>query len=205
MKLKIGLGLILLCMFGSVVMAEDYRLGPGDLLDVGVWGYQELQLKAITIRPDGKISFPLVGEVQAAGMSASELTNSLTTALGIYIVNPQVTVNIVKFRTVRVYVLGEVMRPGMYEIEKQHNLLDAVSIAGGHTKYARKKQVYLVHKSTGEYQQADYNRLLTKGDLTQNYPLEDGDVVYLASNHINFLAEILPYLSAAYQIKHWGD
>jgi len=189
---------ILVCT--TPVLAEDYILCVGDVLEISVYGYEELQLKQVSIRPDGKLAFPLVGEMQAAGKKPVELSTQLTEALVRYVKNPQVIVNIIKYHTIRVYVLGEVNRPGMYELEKQHNLLDALGVAGGYTKYALRKGVYVV-RTTGKYQTVNLDRLLKKGDLTQNLSLTEGDLVYLNKNGISFLNDILPYLGAAYQIK----
>ena len=189
---------ILVCT--TPVLAEDYILCVGDVLEISVYGYEELQLKQVSIRPDGKLAFPLVGEMQAAGKKPVELSTQLTEALVCYVKNPRVIVNIIKYHTIRVYVLGEVNRPGMYELEKQHNLLDALGVAGGYTKYALRKGVYVV-RTTGKYQTVNLDRLLKKGDLTQNLSLTEGDLVYLNKNGISFLNDILPYLGAAYQIK----
>jgi polysaccharide export outer membrane protein len=191
--------LLLICSITG--LAADYRLVSGDLLDIGVYGYEELQVKGLMIRPDGKIAFPLAGEMKADGLTTMDLSANLTAALAEYVSHPQVTINIVKYHTVRVYVLGEVARPGMYEIEKQHNLLDALSIAGGCTPYAAKKSTYLVRKTTGQFVQVNLENLLKKGDLTQNYELADGDVVYLAKNGLSFIRDVLPWLTAAYDIK----
>jgi len=190
--------LILICT--ATVFADDYHLVSGDILDIEVYGYEDLQVTDLMIRPDGKLAFPLVGEVPAAGLTPADLSANLTKALAEYVKNPQVTVNVIQFHTIRVYVLGEVARPGMYEIEKQHNLLDAISMAGGHTLYASKKAVYVVHKTTGQYVQINLNNLLKKGDLTQNCELADGDVVYLAENGMNFVREILPLIYGIYDI-----
>jgi polysaccharide export outer membrane protein len=194
-----GCLLIILCT--GLVFADDYRLCPGDLLNIGVYGYDELQATALPIRPDGKLAFPLVGEIQAAGLTPGEFSVALTQALSLYVKDPQVTINIVKFHTVRVYVLGEVNHPGAYEIEKEPNLLAAISMAGGYTRYAVKRSVHVVHKATGQYVQANLDKLLKKGDLTQNCELDDGDVIYLARNGVSFIDDVLPYLSALYQIK----
>ena len=208
-KLIIGFVITILAanMGVSFAALEDYKLGPGDAIDVGVWGYDNLQVKELTVRPDGKIEFPLAGDIQAAGVSPAELNKQLTLALSDYIKNPQVTVNVSKFRTTRVYVLGEVVKPGMYEIEKQHNLLDAIGIAGGYTKDAAKKKVFIVHKDqTGQSLKANLLDIMQKGDMTQNYVLNEGDVVYLTSNgRINFATDILPWISATYQIRRMND
>lgn len=193
--------IILVFIYAGVVFGDDYLLGSGDWLDIGVYGYEELQVKNLMIRPDGKISFPLAGEVQAVGLTPFQLSANLTKTLAEYVKNPKVTINIVKFRTVRVYVLGEVGRPGLYEIEKQHNFLDAVSLAGGYTRYTAKRNVYIVQKATGKYTQINLDKLLTKGDLSQNYVLGDGDVVYFGRNGISFVNDILPIITGIYQIK----
>ncbi len=186
--------------FTATGFAADYQLAPGDILDIQVYGYAELQVKSLMIRPDGKLAFPLAGEIQAAGLTPSDLSAKLTRVLLEYVKDPQVTVNVVKFHTIRVYVLGEVARPGMYEIDKQHNLLDAVSLAGGYTVYASKKSVYVVRKTTNEYVQVNLNNILKKGDLSQNYELADGDVVYLAKNGMSFVRDILPIINGIYNI-----
>lgn len=181
------------------VGTKDYHLGAGDVLTIGVWGFEDLQGKELVVRPDGKVNFPLVGEVQAAGMSTEELTAKMTTGLSEYVKNPQVTVNVFKFHTTRVYVLGEVAKPGMYELEKQHNLLDAIGIAGSYTKEAAKKKVTIIRKDqTGTPIKVNLMNIWEKGDMTQNYTLNDGDVVYLSDNG---KIDIPSILSSAYQLK----
>ena len=192
------LALFIASMSVHVAGAEEYRLGAGDVLTIGVWGYEDLKATEFLIRPDGKVAFPLVGEVQAAGISSAELTAILTTGLSEYMKNPKVTVNISRFHTIRVYVLGMVTRPGLYELEKQHNLLDAIGIAGSYTKEAAKKKVIIIRKNqTSVPIKVNLMNIWEKGDMTQNYALGDGDVVYLADNgQINFSS----ILSAAYQL-----
>ena len=188
--------------------AAEYTLAPGDILNIEVWGREEFKAKdgvngGIMIRPDGKISFPLLGEIKAEGYSISALTTAITQGLSEYLKQPCVTVNILKFHTTRVYVLGEVNKPGLYEIEKQHNLLDAISIADGYTRDAAKKKVFVIHKGqTDKPIKANLYALLNKGDMSQNYSLNDGDVVYLTSNgRIDFARDIMPFVSAAYMIN----
>lgn len=195
-------------MFTGLAFAQDYRLMPNDVLQVSVWGYADLSGKdgsglEIIVRPDGKIQFPLVGEIQTAGLTLLELNNALTSGLSEYIIDPKVTANVYKYHTTRVYVLGEVNKPGMYEIDKQHNLLDAVGVAGGYTKDAAKKNVFIVRKdSTSKPLKANLLDIMTKGDMTQNYALAEGDVVYLTSNgRLDFAKDILPWISATYYIK----
>lgn len=201
------LAMLMVSMSIGVAGAEEYRLGAGDVLNITVWGYEDLQVKDLVVRPDGNIAFPLVGEIQVAGSSSGKLTENLTQGLSGYVKDPKVTVNVLKFHTTRVYVLGEVVKPGMYEIERDHNLLDAIGIAGGYTKNAAKKQVMILRKDKMDAPiKANLLNILKKGDMTQNYVLGEGDVVYLADNgKINFATDILPWISATYQIVKMND
>lgn len=214
----LALVICLLIIGGSIAMAEEYRLGPGDVLNISLWGYEEVTSKTqiasaagvvngYLINYDGKLSFPLVGEITAAGLTTSQFTAALTQALKEYINDPKVIVNIVKFRTTRVYVLGEVNRPGMYELEKLHNVLDAVGIAGGYTKYAAKKSVFLLRGGRPEQPiKINLLKLLKEGDMSQNYQLFDGDVVFLSdSGKLDFTRDVLPLLTGGYYMTHFND
>lgn len=199
----LSLILSMLVMFPGVSNAEDYRLGSRDVLLISVWGYEELQLKDLIVRDDGKIAFPLVGEVEASGISPNELSQKIAIGLKGYVNNPKVTVNVTKFRTNRVYVLGEVSRPGLYELERSHRLLDAIGIAGGYTKDAAKRKVFVIRKeSVDKPLQVDLQGLLKNGDTTQNYVLNEGDTVFLSDNNrIDFGRDILPFLTAAWYVQ----
>lgn len=183
---------------------EFYRLSPGDVLAIGVWGVEELKITELVVRDDGKIAFPLAGEVQVAGLSPKEVTQGLEQALEGYICNPKVTVNILKYHTTRIYVMGEIARPGLYELEKQHNLMDAISAAGGYTKDTAKKKVFIISQDGSAPLEANLMKLLQKGDMTQNVSLKYGDVVYLTDNHrIDFTRDILPFITGTYYIKNF--
>lgn len=199
--------LFFLMMFSASALAEDYRLGPGDVLNISVWGYEELTLEQTAIRPDGKVSFPIVGDVQAEGLTPGELAVNLTNGLSKYVNNPKVIANVFKFRTTRVYVLGEVPKPGLYELDKRHNLLDAIGAAGGYTKDAAKKKVHIIHHDqTDKPVQANLLNLLQRGDMTQNYALREGDVVFLSNNgRIDFAKDIMPFVTGAYYISEFNN
>ncbi|HML34160.1 polysaccharide biosynthesis/export family protein [Sporomusa sphaeroides] len=206
---RLVLTVLIVCIFGMLpAAAQHYRLASGDVLEISVWGHEDLQIKEIAVRPDGKIAFPLVGELPAGGLSPAELSQTITDSLSNYINNPVVTVNIFKYRTTRVYVLGEVAKPGMYELEKQHNLLDAIGMAGSYTKYAAKKKVYVIrgdkediNTNTNTKVKVNLLNLLEKGDMSQNVVLNDGDIVFLSkSGKIDLARDILPWISATYQV-----
>ena len=196
----------------------DYIMCPGDQLDIIVMGVPEMstgytssgtttltpatpQNKYI-VRPDGKVSFQLIGEVDTTGLTVSQFTKVLQERLAKYIINPKVSVNIVQLGTTRVYVFGEVNKPGLYELQKSHNLLDAIGIANGFTKDAAKKNVFLIRRDEKNKPiKLNLNNLLKKGDVSQNYVLGEGDVVYLTSNgRIDFARDIAPLFTAAYYV-----
>lgn len=209
MKKAVSIVLALLVMLSivNIAWAEDYRLGPGDILDISVLGFDELQVHDLVVRTDGKIAYPLIGEIYVTGLTPSQLTKFITAGISDYVNEPTVTVNVIKSRTTRVYVLGEVGRPGVYELEKQHSLLDAIGAAGSYTKDALKKKIFIIRKDyNNQPLEVNLLKLLRQGDMTQNYVLNDGDVVYLAPNgRIDFSRDILPFFSIAYQIKNFND
>ena len=213
-------GFILLIMFltvgagsalaGGAGAPEAYKLRPGDILSITVLGYDDFApptnvngAPGFLVRPDGLFSFPLIGEVSIQGQTISTLTEVLRSRLSEYLLAPKVTVNLARLGATRVYVLGEVVKPGSYEIEKAHNLLDAITAAGGPTKDGAKRNVYVVRQSKpGEFQKVNLLAILQKGDQSQNVALNEADSIYLTSNgRLNFAADILPFLTATYYIK----
>lgn len=202
--LFIFLSILVLSVSSFSASSEEYRLDAGDVLGISVWGYQELQMPELMIRPDGKIAIPLVGEITAVGLTPAELTATLTKALSDYIKDPKVTLNVVQFRTTRVYVLGEVGKPGLYELVKEHRVLDALSSAGGFTKLASKSQIYLIRSADPDnFVKINLMDILKKGDLRQNYVLNEGDLLYLARGRIDFATDIFPIIEGLYFIRHF--
>lgn len=199
----LGLTMAIILTVPNVSKAQDYLLGPRDVVAISAWGFDELQLKDLVVRDDGKIAFPLIGEIEAKGLSPNELSQKITLGLKGYVNDPKVTLNVTKFRTNRIYVLGEVSRPGLYELERSHRLLDAIGIAGGYTKDAAKRKVFIIHQdSVDKPVEADLLIMLKKGDTTQNYVLNDGDTVFLTGNNrIDFGRDILPLISLGLYIK----
>ena len=140
MKKKI-VSLLFACTLAisGIAHAEEYIMCPGDQLDITVLGHEDISTVITTpggkyiVRPDGKLSFPLIGEVDITGLTIAQFTKNLEQRLSEYLVDPKITVNIAQLGTTRVYVLGEVNKPGLYELNKSHKLLDAigdVSLAG---------------------------------------------------------------------------
>lgn len=211
-KLSVLLFACLLAL-SAIAQAEEYMMCPGDRLDIVVAGHEDISTDAgaaggkYIVRPDGRLSFPLVGELDITGKTVAALTKELEQRLAEYIINPRVTVNIAQLGTTRVYVLGEVNKPGLYELEKSHKVLDAIGKAQGFTKDAAKKKVFLVHKDhKGEPVKVNLNDILKKGDVSQNYTLQEGDLLYLTSNgRIDFAKDIMPFISGAYMVSEINE
>ena len=198
-KIAAALALCAALTFSGVAAAEEYIMSPGDQLQIYVLGHPDISStranndSSYTVRPDGKMNFPLVGEIDVNGMTVFEFTQLLTKELSEYIINPKITVNVAKLGTTRVFVMGEVNKQGMYELTKSHRVLDALGAAGGFTQKAAKKNIYLV-RNVGQpeeiVQKLNINNFLRKGDVTQNLVLHEGDCLYLTSNHKITLQDI---------------
>jgi polysaccharide export outer membrane protein len=160
--------------------AADYLLGPQDVLDVAVFGEAELS-RSVTVRPDGKITFPLVGEVLVAGLTAPQLAEKLTVALKPFLKNPRVTVTVSAARpdAVRlwVYMVGQVANPGAYELKTGWTVMEAVAQAGGLTPRAALRRASLIRRSTNVTVPLDLERIVVKGDPAANVALQGGDVI----------------------------
>lgn len=180
--LLIGLLFTFLFTFAVCTAAEEYRLGSGDVLEISVWGHPELKT-VVQVRPDGYITFPLVGNLMAAGKTSGELTTELQTRLSEYVVDPSVTVIITQFRNIEVQVLGEVRNPGYFRLKANARLLDAISSAGGPTEDANLTQVTLTRiiGDSSSLQTLDVKKFITEGDINHNPLLTDGDVIYLSA------------------------
>ena len=198
--------------FTNVAAAAEYIMTPGDQLQIYVLGHPDISStranndSAYTVRPDGKMNFPLVGEIDVNGLTVYEFTQLLTKELSEYIINPKITVNVAKLGTTRVFVMGEVSKQGMHELTKSHRVLDALGAAGGFTQKAAKKNIYLVRNvGTPEENVQKINILnyMKKGDMSQNVVLQEGDCLYLTSNHKVTLMDIALFASRA--IDSWYD
>lgn len=162
--------------------STDYTLGPGDVLEVSVWGHDDLT-RTVTVRPDGKIALPLVGTVAAAGVSVEQLTDTLTRAYAVYLVDPKVALIVRQFRTIRVTAVGQVSRPGSYQLEPASHLLNLLSATGGVTEAAALTQAQLI-RADEPPMTVDLLRLLA-GDVATNVALQAGDTLIVPEDFGN--------------------
>ena len=163
---------------------KDFLLGPEDVLDIVVWKNEDLSQKVVVVRPDGKISMPLIGEVMASGRTANQLASQIAGRLKEYKENPTVTVSVKEVNSYYVYVLGEITKPGKYQLKSHSTVLHAVAIAGGFTIYAAKNKMQVIRNVQGEDGKmreiripVRYDDLISgKGEIG-NFVLKTGDVV----------------------------
>ncbi|MEP7314581.1 MAG: polysaccharide biosynthesis/export family protein [Pseudomonadota bacterium] len=156
----------------------DYRLHAGDQLEVSVWKEMDL-LRTVIIRPDGKFTFPLVGEIVAAGNSVDQINTAIATRLKKYIPDPVVTVSVTGIEGNRVYVIGQVNKPGVYTMNPQLSVLQALSVAGGATPFAALNDIMILRGTAAAQKTLPFRYGdVSKGrNLEQNILLESGDVV----------------------------
>lgn len=192
----------------AMASAAEYTMRPGDELNIVVTQQPELgntqnNIVPFLVRPDGMISFPMAGEIDTKGLTVTQFTDVLRTRLSQYIVNPDVAVNIVKLGTVRVYVFGEINRPGVYELTKSHHVVDALGAANGFNWDTAKKKIYLIHQDEPDKPIViNLNHILETGDMSQNYVMREGDILYLTKNsRISFSRDIAPILTGAYMVS----
>ncbi len=180
-----------LCIFGLAVAIaatagaqqvvppdQSYKVLPGDMLQISVWGEENLQ-EEVLVRPDGAFSFPLCGDISARNRSVIELQEEITKRLRRYISDPVVTVSVAQVLGNKVYVIGQVTRPGVFVVNPQVDVLQALSMAGGTTPFASLNDIKILRR-TGDRQQAlqfRYNEVVKGRNLEQNVILQSGDVV----------------------------
>lgn len=158
----------------------NYVIGGQDVLDISVWKEPDLT-RSVPVRPDGKISLPLLNDVQAAGLTPSQLAAQITESLKKFVTNPQVTVIVSAINSQRVYILGEVNRAGAYPLLPQMNVLQALSSAGGFTQFANPKKIYVMRTTNGKQEKYpfNYNNVIKGKDADENIVLLPGDTIVI--------------------------
>ncbi|MFQ5470230.1 MAG: polysaccharide biosynthesis/export family protein [Gammaproteobacteria bacterium] len=163
---------------GPIASASDYRLGAEDILEISVWNEESLQ-KEVMIRPDGKLTFPLVGEIVAANRSPGQVQKVITEKLSKFIPEPVVTVVVKKVEAYKVFVIGQVKKAGQYTIGRYLDVMQVLALAGGLTPFASENKIIILRRVDGKemvipFKYAD----VKKGQNTkQNIILKSGDVV----------------------------
>ncbi|MGA2428518.1 MAG: polysaccharide biosynthesis/export family protein [Candidatus Acidiferrum sp.] len=156
----------------------EYKIGPQDVLRIDVWKEPEISRTA-PVRPDGRISLPLINDVQAAGLTATQLAAVIADGLRKYITSPQVTVGVTEINSRRVYVTGEVTRPGAFPLLPNMTVLQALSSSGGFSQFAKLKNIYVLRTEDGKQVKHPFNyKAVVSGKKPElNIPLQPGDVI----------------------------
>lgn len=153
----------------------SYVIGPFDVLSIHVWHEPDLSSQSLPVRPDGKISLALLNDVQASGLTPMQLGQRITSDLQKYVSDPQVTVVVDAINSKRIYVLGQVARPGAYPLLPQMNVLQGLSGAGGFQQFASPKNIYVLRNS--EKLPFNYKQALKGQHLDREIILQPGDTI----------------------------
>ena len=160
------------------VQDSSYKIGPNDILNIFVWKEADLT-RDVTVMPDGKITYPLIGEITAQGMTASELKKTITDKLQNFVTAPEVTVIVKESRSQVVYTIGKLMKPGPYPLAPGMTVMQALSAAGGFAEWADPKNILIIRKEGGKETHLRFNyKEFTSGEnLQQNILLKPGDTI----------------------------
>ena len=185
-RLIVSLVLVVLLAGTPAFFAAEnlpYTIGPGDVLEISVWQHPELD-RIVTVRPDGRMSFSLIGDVNANGLTPAKLDEIITGMLSEYVQKPEVTVVVtsISIRSTQILVLGQVARPGAYPMEERLTVLESIAKAGSYTETAGLRKVTIARQSRAETPKVikvDLKKIITKGDRREDIFLEPGDIVHV--------------------------
>ena len=158
---------------------NDYKIGAGDILEITIWKEPDLSREEVLVRTDGKISFPLLNDVQASDLTPLEMKRNMEVGLKEFISNPFVTVTVKSPESQKIYILGEVSNTGEYPLTKNLTVLQAFALAGGFTEWASKKEIILMRKEGGKEKiyRINYKSIIKGKDLGQNLTLKADDTI----------------------------
>jgi polysaccharide export outer membrane protein len=160
-------------------VSGEYHIGPEDILQVFVWKNDTLS-RVVPVRPDGHISLPLLGEVRAQGFTPAQLRDQLTQRYTEYMPAPEVSVIVVEVRSFKVSVMGEVQKPGRFDLKSATTALDAIAMAGGFSPFASRSRVVILRPTASNGMTRipfNYNRAVANGGESENLWLRPGDIV----------------------------
>jgi polysaccharide biosynthesis/export protein len=163
----------------GIVDQEEYRIGPEDALQIFVWKNETLS-RVVSVRPDGKISLPLLGDVQASGQTARELRDTLVKRYVEFIASPEISVIVNEVKSIKVSVIGEVPKAGRYELKSRTTVLDILATAGGFGQFASRSRIFILRPEAGNKMKRipfNFNKAVSEGGEQENFYLQPGDIV----------------------------
>ena len=163
---------------GAAAADGEYRIGPEDLLDIAVWNNPAIS-RTMPVRPDGRISLPLLNDVQAAGLAPRELRDVLMKRLTDYMPSPEVSVIVREVHSFKVSVIGEVKTPGRYELKSRATVLDILAQAGPFTDFASRARIFVIRANGTAVKRIpfNYNKVVSSDAPDGNFSLQPGDIV----------------------------
>jgi polysaccharide biosynthesis/export protein len=166
------------CALSAADSPPDYTIGPGDVLDISVWKDEALT-KSLVVLPDGKISFPLIGELRVGGKTVAQIKAEIEAKIIRYVPDVVLSVDVRQLNSMIVYVIGKVNNPGRFVMTGYLNVLQALSSAGGLNPFAKKGQIKVFHQDGDRtvIYAFDYEEVASGANLSQNIPLKRGDVI----------------------------
>jgi len=168
----------------SNAVSSEYIIGAEDVLDITVWRNQDLS-KTVQVRPDGRISMPIIRDITAVGKTPSQVAEEMTNKLKEYVQNPVVAVSLKEVHSSNIFVLGEVTRPGRYPLLSKTTLLQGITIAGGFTPIAARNQIVIFRFTESapgmKRLTASYDDIVLRGGIAENFELKSGDTVVIPS------------------------
>lgn len=169
----------------SLIVTQDYFIGPEDVLDVTVWKNADLSSQHVIVRPDGRISLPLIGDITAVGKTSAQLASDISAKLREFKEHPQVSIVVKEVNSYAIYVLGEVARPGKYPLKSKTTLLQAITIASGFTPMAARNTIVVFRfgKEGGNRikLKASYDDIVLRDGASQDIELKPGDQIVVPS------------------------
>jgi len=156
----------------------EYRIGPEDVLDIAVWNNAAIS-RAVPVRPDGRISLPLLNDVQAPGLTPMRLRDALAKRLAAFMPTPEVSVIVREVRSFRVSVIGEIKTPGRYELRTRTTVLDVLAQAGSFSDFASRSRIFVLRLNGGTLKRIpfNYNKVIAAEGEHENFVLRPGDIV----------------------------
>ena len=165
--------------WSSWVSLDAYKIGGGDILEIMTWKEPEFSREEVLVRTDGKISFPLLGDIHVSGRTPLQVKKDIETGLKDYVDNPIVTIHVKIPGSQKIYILGEVVNPGEYPLVKDLTVLQAFALAGGFTEWASKKEIILLRNEGGKEKiyRINYKDIVQGKDYSQNIHLKANDTI----------------------------
>jgi len=174
---------------------SEYVMGPGDQLEVSVWNHPEFT-RTIRIRPDGKISLPLIENLNADGITPSKLSQNIHDQLLKYIKEPTVSVIVMEYKSKNILVIGDIIKPGLYQYEGNMTVFDAIGMAQGYNPHAQLKSILVVrgaYNNEPMFYIANLYKAIHDGDASENITLQPKDIVYVPKNFIGNVADFTDF------------